>query len=117
MTGQDQRDEQAAGSRCHERARQLGHQFLDPGVTVGAGGHPLVAAGSQHVGPVPGFEPVTQVTGLAVGFVGGEPRERHPGIEGSLQRRDHLPRFRGEPDLVTDPGGPAAVAVAGPGLG
>lgn len=68
------------------------------------------------MGHTTGFEPHPKLADLPVGLVAGEPSERHPGVEGAFAHCLRQFRFRREVHLVADPGGPAPIAVLGPGL-
>ena len=98
----------------------LGQQLLGrhlAGAAVGHGQQRLGAFDRQHMGDGVLFQPHPQAAVAAIDAVAGDPAERHPGRHGALEHGLGQLGFGLEGDLVADPGGPAAFAVVGPGLG
>jgi site-specific DNA recombinase len=78
-------------------------------------GHGVVALDGQHVGNVPFFQPGVQVLRLPIHLIGGEPGERHPGINRPLQHLLRQPRLGGELHITGNARRAAPVPVTRPG--
>jgi hypothetical protein len=99
----------------HRRGQLLG---AFPHHPVGAGDlQQLSALDRQHVWPVPLLKPRTQCRAAAVDLIGGHPRRRHAGVQGTLQHQLGKLRLGPKPDLLRNPRGAAPLRVVGPAFG
>jgi hypothetical protein len=81
--------------------RQRGDQRISALLSP-ADGEGVAAADRHHIRHVAVFEPAPQVLGLPVDFVGGEPGERHPGLDDPGQHRLGQPGLGRELDVAGD---------------